>query len=77
MRFAYGQIYFYGDIAMATLIFESWNTYYFCLHKLIHIWQWVVNTQVTSLLWRDLELSGFMMPLLGNLHLNAMYFILH
>ena len=85
MSFAYGQIHFYGDIAMATLsllpsysdiatlIFESWSTYYICLHKLNHIWQWVVNTQVISLLWRDLELSGFTMPLLGNLHSYALH----
>ena len=38
-----------------------------------YIWQWVVNTQVTSLLWRDLELSGFTMPLLGNLHSYALH----
>jgi hypothetical protein len=66
MRFAYGQIHLYGDIAMAiltllplhsdiaTLIFESWSTYYFCLHKPKHIWQWVVNTQVVSLVWAGL-----------------------
>ena len=38
-----------------------------------YIWQWVVNTQVASLLWRDLELSGFTMPLLGNLYFNALH----
>jgi signal transduction histidine kinase len=37
--------------------------------------QWVVNTQVTSLLWRDLELSGFTMPLLGELF--QMVFLLY
>ena len=66
MRFAYGHIHLYGDIAMATisplplysdiatLIFESGYMYYFCSYKPNHIWQWVVNTQVASLVWAGL-----------------------
>jgi hypothetical protein len=61
---------------IATFIFESRYKFYLCSHKPDHIWQWVVNTQVTSLLWRDLQLSGFTMPLLGNHHSNVLHYIL-
>ena len=39
---------------IATFIFESRYKYYFCSHKPDHIWQWVVNTQVASLVWAGL-----------------------
>jgi hypothetical protein len=58
--------YYYGLRCLCNnLMTDLLQTYY--------IWQWVVNTQVTSLLWRDLELSGFTMPLLGNLQFNALH----
>ena len=44
-----------------THIFDFWLKYYNCLHKPNHVWRWVVNTQVASLVmaetWNRVDLQ--------------------